>query len=220
MPDDRNQPEWPRASAYSIAEDPDGSPRDAIRGDNFRAAGFRDPERVTVPPDGRPVSEQPKWRRDFPIDWPEDEYVSRRDLVKFIVLTSLAFATGQVWLAGKELLSPRRRNYPARAIASIDEVPVGGSLTFAYPEGHHAPRLLIRTGESSFLAYDQQCTHLLCPVVPHVEEGTLHCPCHNGYFDLSTGRPTAGPPRRALGRVTLEIRDGVVYATGLEEGEA
>ena len=33
-------------------------------------------------PDGLPVEQQPKWRRDFPIDWPQDEYVSRRDLVK------------------------------------------------------------------------------------------------------------------------------------------
>jgi Rieske Fe-S protein len=45
----------------------------------------------------------------------------------------------------------------------------------------------------------------------------LHCPCHNGYFDLESGRVIAGPPRRPLPRVTLEIRDGVVYATGMED---
>ena len=40
--------------------------------------------------------EPPKWRRDFPIDSPQDQYVARRDFMKFMVLTSLAFAVGQV----------------------------------------------------------------------------------------------------------------------------
>lgn len=177
-----------------------------------------EPERHTVPPDGRPLGDQPKWRRDFPIDWSEDEFVSRRDLVKFMVLTSLAFVTGQFVLLGRSYLKPRPSQYEGLRIAGVDELAVGESLTFEYPVGEHTPRLLIRVGESSFLAYEQQCTHLLCPVVPRVDEGTLHCPCHNGLFDLSTGRAIAGPPRRALERVRLEIRDGAVYATGVEGG--
>ena len=66
------------------------------------------------------------------------------------------------------------------------------------------------------LAYDQKCTHLSCAVVPEVEHVRLACPCHKGYFDLATGRPVAGPPRRPLPRVTVHVRDGVVYATGVE----
>ena len=173
-----------------------------------------DVDRPTVPPDGRPLDAQPKWRRDFPIDWSQDEYVSRRDLVKFMVLTSLAFTTGQFWILGKSLLH-REESYPSRAIARVNELPIGGHKVFEYPEGS-APRLLVRTGEESFVAYDQQCTHLLCPVVPSLEEGPLHCPCHNGYFDLETGRVLAGPPRRPLARVHLEVRDGTIFATGVE----
>ena len=53
-----------------------------------------------------PESEQPRWRQDFPVDWPDDAYVSRRDFVKFMVLTSLAFTSGQfVVLAQQVLLS-------------------------------------------------------------------------------------------------------------------
>jgi Rieske Fe-S protein len=179
----------------------------------------QDLDRPTVPPDGRPLSEQPRWRQDFPIDWPQDEYVSRRDLVKFVVLTSLAFAAGQFWLVAESLLRGPRAATPAAAVARVDEVPVGGAKVFAYPAGS-PPRLLVRTGERAFVAYDQQCTHLLCPVVPAVERGLLHCPCHNGNFDLATGRPVSGPPRRPLPRVTLELRGDVVYATGIEEAPA
>jgi Rieske Fe-S protein len=174
-----------------------------------------DAEAQTVPPDRRPMSEQPKWRKDFPIDWGQDEYVSRRDLVKFIVLTSFAFAAGQVWLVWK---SAFRRPRPApneRPVARIDELAIGAARTFTYPEGS-TPRLLVRTGPRTFVAYDQLCTHLLCPIVPAVKEGRLHCPCHNGWFDLQTGRAVAGPPRRALPRVLLDVRGDTVYATGVE----
>ncbi len=190
----------------------------------------KDLDRHTVPPDGRPLEEQPKWRQDFPIDWPQDEYVSRRDLVKFIVLTSVAFVAGQGWLVAKSALRRPSSGLPAARIAGVDELPVGGSKTFHYPEQDSPPRLLVRTGAASFVAYDQQCTHLLCPIVPAQkpevavsgEAGALelHCPCHNGWFDLETGRPLAGPPRRPLGRVLLAVRGSNVYATGLEEDAA
>ncbi len=186
----------------------------------------RDLDRHTVPPDGRPLEEQPRWRQDFPIDWPQDEYVSRRDLVKFIFLTSVALVVGQFWIYGKSLFRRAEGAFPEVKIAGVDELPVGGSKTFQYPEGS-APRLLVRTGAAAFVAYDQQCTHLLCPIVtarkPEVSvaggEGSLelHCPCHNGWFDLETGRPMAGPPRRPLARVLLDVRGGDVYAVGIEE---
>jgi Rieske Fe-S protein len=173
-----------------------------------------------VAPDGRPAREQPRWRRDFPIEWKLDEYVSRRDLVKFIVLTSAAFAVGQSWIAIKSVVGGRRRETDqARPIAAVDEIPVGGAQTFRYPE-NSTPRLLIRTGERNFVAYDQACTHLMCPVVPAVADNRLHCPCHNGWFDLETGQPLAGPPRRALPRVNVEVRGDTVYATGVEDGGA
>jgi hypothetical protein len=35
-------------------------------------------------------------------------------------------------------------------------------------------------------------------------------------FEVNDGRPIAGPPRRPLPLVTLEIRNGTVYATGFE----
>jgi Rieske Fe-S protein len=178
--------------------------------------GPRDIDHGTVPPDGRPLAEQPKWRRDFPIDLAQDEYVSRRELVKFIVLTSAALTVGQFSIVLKNKFSRSTAVSVGEPIASVDELSIGRAKTFTYPEGS-TPRLLVRTGPAAFVAYDQQCTHLLCPVVPAVEQGRLHCPCHNGWFDLATGRPLAGPPRRALRRITLEVRDGTVYATGVEE---
>ena len=54
------------------------------------------------------------------------------------------------------------------------------------------------------------------PVIPEPDKGVLHCPCHDGFFDLRSGSPTAGPPQRPLPRITLEIRGRDIYATGVE----
>jgi Rieske Fe-S protein len=94
-------------------------------------------------------------------------------------------------------------------------MPVGGAKVFEFPAGS-APRLLLRLSDGRFVAYDQQCTHLQCPVLPRLAEGKLHCPCHNGWFDAESGRPIAGPPRRSLPRITLEIRNGQIFATGVQ----
>jgi Rieske Fe-S protein len=175
------------------------------------------PDRATRFPDGKPADEQPAWRDDFPIDWPEDHYVARRDYAKFMVLTSLAFAVGQLWIGVKSLMRRGRETTPARAeIARLADVPVGGVRTFLYPGPENAC-LLLRTGDRTLVAYGQECTHLSCAVVPRLDRGELHCPCHVGAFDLATGRPIAGPPRRPLRRIALQVRDGVIYATGVEE---
>jgi Rieske Fe-S protein len=172
-------------------------------------------DQLSIPPDGRPYHDQPQWRNDFPIDWPQDELVARRDFTKFLVLTSLAFVVGQTWIAFENFKRKRAGKPPIREIAKWSAIPVGGAMTFAYPEAHD-DCLLVRTGEERFVAYSQKCTHLSCAVTPQPRANSLHCPCHNGFFDLATGAPTAGPPRRPLPRITLEIRGDTIYATGVQ----
>ncbi len=172
-------------------------------------------DQLTIAPDGAPLEDQPKWRQDFPIDWPQDHYVSRRDFTKFMVLTSLAFTVGQFWIVVQNYLRARRGQLPLLKIADVHQVSVGNAFAFAYPEPHDSC-LLLRTGEESFIAFSQKCTHLSCAVVPQPDKGRFYCPCHVGSFDLTTGAPTAGPPRRPLPRITLEVRSGAVYATGVE----
>lgn len=167
------------------------------------------------PPDGRAWHEQPGWRNDFPIDWEHDHYVSRRDFVKFLCLTSLGFAVGQLCLLGNAWLNPPVQP-ERRPVARLDELPVGQSLPFTYPTDRH-PCLLVRLSESELVAYSQLCTHLSCPVVAEVARERFFCPCHNGAFDLRDGRPIMGPPRRPLPRIQLAVEDGTVYAVGVLE---
>ena len=175
-----------------------------------------DAEQVTVAPDGRPVEMQPAWRTDFPIDWPQDQYVERRDFMKFMVLTSLAFTVGQFWIAVRDWWRSRRHLTSGTRLASISDVPVGAARTFAYPT-EHDPCVLVRPTAQTLVAYSQKCTHLSCAVLPQVTDGVIRCPCHEGLFDLATGRPIAGPPRRPLSLVRLDIRGDEIFATGVED---
>jgi Rieske Fe-S protein len=176
---------------------------------------LRDAEDITLAPDGRPMSEQPAWRSDFPIDWPQDQYVERRDFMKFMVLVSLSLTIGQFWIAAQNWWRRRRGESPIARIASVDDLPVGGAMVFSYPQATD-DCLLVRTMSGSFVAYSQKCTHLSCAVRPRASEGLIVCPCHDGYFDLLTGRPVAGPPRRPLARILLDVRGTQIYATGVE----
>ena len=175
-----------------------------------------DREQITIAPDGAPPDMQPAWRQDFPIDWPQDLYVERRDFVKFMVLTSAAFTMGQLWIGVQNWYRKRTAQPPVQRIASVDEVAVGGSIGFTYPN-EFEPCLLVRLTTSEFVAFGQKCTHLSCAVIPRPTEGSFHCPCHEGRFDLRTGVPTAGPPRRPLTRIVLELRGQDIFAVGVEE---
>ena len=133
-----------------------------------------------------------------------------------LTLTSLAFVVGQFWIAGKSWLRGRELPPRAKRVASTGDLAVGGSMVFDYPAPHDAC-ILVRLSEAEYVAFSQKCTHLSCAVIPRPDEGVFHCPCHEGYFDLATGQPTAGPPRRSLPKIKLKIQDGNVYATQVEE---
>ena len=175
-----------------------------------------DREQISTAPDFHPPEVQPAWRQDFPIDWPQDLYVERRDFMKFMVLTSAAFAVGQLWIGAQNWYRQRRGQPPVRRIASTDDLAVGTAMGFAYPL-EHDPCVLVRLTPSEFVAFGQKCTHLSCAVIPRLAEGSFHCPCHEGRFDLRTGVPTAGPPQRPLTRIVLQLRGRDIYAVGVEE---
>lgn len=157
---------------------------------------------------------KPRWRRDFPIGWENDHYVSRRDLAKFLTLGSalLVGANALIALVGR---FRRRPEAPARAIAGATSLAPGQSLLFRYPTDED-PCILVRMLDGRFVAYSQVCTHLSCAVVHRAGTESLLCPCHLGAFSCAEGLPTAGPPTRRLPHIRTERRGGELWAVGVE----
>ena len=80
-------------------------------------------EQITIAPDFAPADAQPAWRQDFPIDWPQDLYVERRDFMKFWASCGSGSRTGIAGRAGNS------RSGASRASTMWPSVPPSSSPT-------------------------------------------------------------------------------------------
>jgi nitrite reductase/ring-hydroxylating ferredoxin subunit len=160
----------------------------------------------------------PKLRDDFPVDWEDDNYVSRREFFKMMTLASGGLAVGSVGMAAWAGFARHERQFEEALVASVADVPVGGSLQFSYPRPHDLC-VLVQKEPGEFVAYSRRCTHLACPVEYQHEHSRLYCPCHNGAFHIDDGRVLMGPPPRPLPRIVLEVRGDQIYAVGVTRGD-
>lgn len=117
------------------------------------------------------------------------------------------------------MLDARRTPHfaPAR-IDGAEALTPGTALNFHHPNEQETA-ILIRDAGGEFYAYGQQCTHLACPVYYERRHGRLECPCHEGAFEVATGRVLYGPPPRPLDLIELDVRaGGEVWAIGRKAG--
>ena len=161
-----------------------------------------------------------RWRQDFPIPIGEDSYATRREFTKFLGLTSFAFLAGTFVAAARKLWKQARSSQSdAVSIATLEEIPAGGSKLFRYPTPDDAC-ILLRLGPEKFVAFNQNCTHLNCPVHFDAANSQLACPCHHGFFNAEDGKVVAGPPRRSLAALTVTVRNGQVWVQNSNEKES
>ncbi len=142
-----------------------------------------------------------RWRAAFPYHWDADDLVSRRELLRFAVLTSGTLFAGTAVLAVLGWLDDRRRGAP-KPIVPANRVPEGSAYYFNYSDPDDQAVLLHLPG-GRFVAYSQKCTHLACAVYFQPAQRRLYCPCHEGVFDVETGDVVAGPPQRRLPQIVL-----------------
>ena len=155
------------------------------------------------------------WREEFSIFKADESYVTRRQLTKFLTLTSLGMFVGNIWILTRSWMR-KAIAYPARTVAQVGEIPVGGVKLFEYP-GPGEQCIMVRTTVDNYVAYSQKCTHLSCAVYYSGEKNQLICPCHNGAFSIADGSVIQGPPPRPLPRVVLERRGQDLIAIRMQE---
>jgi arsenite oxidase small subunit len=156
------------------------------------------------------------------IDRNNERKLDRRGFMKTLVGAAGVFAVSSIpWgaMAANELVGLSDKEYPKQKITDLKSIAIGDAVDFAYP-GEHDSAILIRISENKFVAYQNACTHLRCPVFWDKNEKEMICPCHHGKFDVQTGAPIAGPPRRSLPEIQVKVENGIVYAVRVKRYEA
>lgn len=164
-----------------------------------------------APPTGRevPARGSDEWRQEFPYPWDEDEIVTRRDTLRFLLAGSGTLFVATAGLAVLGAL-PHQARATAIPIASVGELAENQWKVFDFPD-QYAQGILIHLPGHGLVAYSDVCTHLSCAVL-YTGDGKLHCPCHEGLFDARTGSVIGGPPTRPLPLIQLAVERGKIYA--------
>lgn len=162
----------------------------------------------------RRSSSEPLWREEFSVRTADERYVTRRQLTKFLVLTSFGMFVGNLWILVRSIFS-RTPSYPQQVVAREGDIPIGGVKLFTFPtKDDHC--ILVRTSENAHVAFSQKCTHLSCAVYYSQENDRLECPCHKGFFSVADGSVLQGPPSRPLPGIVLESREGQLIAVDIK----
>lgn len=162
----------------------------------------------------RRATNDPLWKEEFSVCTADERYVTRRQLTKFLVLTSFGMFVGNLWILVRSMFS-KAPSYPQQTVARLGEIPVGGVKLFTYPtKDDHC--ILVRTSENEHVSYSQKCTHLSCAVYYSQEDNRLECPCHKGFFSIADGSVLQGPPSRPLPKIILESRGGELVAVDIK----
>ena len=157
-----------------------------------------------------PTPGNEEWRKEFPYPWNEDEVVTRRDTLRFLLAGSgaLFLATGVLTIVGH---LPSGEQVKAVPVARVGELTENAWKVFEFPD-QYAQGILINLPGKGLVAYSDVCTHLSCAVTYQQASKQLYCPCHEGFFDAATGEVLAGPPTRPLPLIQLAVQDGIIYA--------
>ena len=144
----------------------------------------------------------------------EKSHIARRDFCNGLVLASAALVVAENGSASSAA-SLRRAALPdpAMRIEGAEALMPGSSLLFSYPRTDD-PAILVRTRDGNYHAYCQKCSHLGCSVYFVRDLDRLECPCHKGAYDVKNGFVLAGPPKRPLDEIILQVRGGQVWAVG------
>ena len=146
--------------------------------------------------------------------------VSRRTL-----LGSGAAGAAAVGLAQASGVEAASRGYPERRVVALSKLRVNRPVSFAYPLKAQ-PNVLLDLGHAvphgvgpkkSIVAYSILCQHMGCPVEYRRKSREFFCPCHQTQYDPERlGSIIQGLALRPLPRVQLAVRDGAVWAVGVD----
>lgn len=140
--------------------------------------------------------------------------LSRRGFLRTLLGSSLVITLGGIFTPVIGYLWPPRSSAAAGEnpvlVGTTDELTVGKGKVVAYAG---KPVVVFNARDVGIRAFSAVCTHLRCTVYWCEEHQYIHCPCHDGIFDVN-GQVISGPPPSPLFQYNVALKDNQIYVTG------
>ncbi len=94
-------------------------------------------------------------------------------------------------------------------VGTTAEIPAGAGKVVAMGS---KPAIVVST-DQGVNAFSAICTHLGCVVNWNDMIGAIHCPCHDGRFNPTTGAVMSGPPPAPLAPITVSVEGDQIFLT-------
>ncbi len=92
-------------------------------------------------------------------------------------------------------------------VGKVEDFPPGSGKVVSVD---NQPVIVVNSKAGGMKAFSAICTHLGCIVAWDAHKSVIHCPCHEGIFNGTTGAVVSGPPPRPLAAYQLVVKDGKV----------
>lgn len=147
---------------------------------------------------------------------PQDEVVekqmSRRDFLDLMLKGAATIGVVGGASAILAYLSPPQEKMlgggEPLAVADEKDIPIDSGRVVAYGND----KVVVVHTASGFSALSAVCTHAGCLVGWDAASKRIHCPCHDGLFDLN-GNVISGPPPKPLRPYRASVSGGKVMVS-------
>jgi amphi-Trp domain-containing protein len=119
---------------------------------------------------------------------------------------------------GTELNSVPKTGENGVKIASLADCSPWKAIQFTYPTSSDQAILIILP-DMEVRAYSTVCTHKGKSLLWDDQLKRLHCPAHDAVFSAETGEKIEGPGGQFLKKIQLQIKEGSIFAVGIERGD-
>lgn len=136
--------------------------------------------------------------------------ITRRKFIRFLLGFSIVSTIAGILVPIIAYLFPKEAaaglGGPVE-VGKVEDFPLNASKVVSVSD---KPVIVVNTKAGGLKAFSAICTHLGCIVAWNASRSSIHCPCHDGFFNPVTGAVISGPPPKPLSAYEVVVKDNKV----------
>ena len=136
--------------------------------------------------------------------------VTRRGFIQILLGFSVVSTVVGMLVPVIGYLLPKSANSGSGAPVEVGAVEDFGPGTGKVVSVNDKAVILVNGKAGGLKAFSAICTHLGCIVSWDTRKNSIACPCHDGFFNATTGAVVSGPPPKPLAQYEVVVKNGKV----------